>query len=67
MKRSQVDKIEAIITAIIGVAVIAFAGFTPEDGATATDLVAQVGAWVFGGYGLFKSVVEFVKAQTAKD
>jgi hypothetical protein len=64
MTREQIDKIEATITAIIAVAVIAFAGFTPEEGAVATDLVSQIGAWVFGGYGIFKSIVEFVKSQT---
>ena len=64
MVRKSIDKIEAVGTFLIAAAVAAFAGFTPEEGATATDLLGQLAVWSFSGYGLFKAIIEFVKSQS---
>lgn len=66
MTRKQVDKVEAILTAIVGLAVIAFASFTPEEGEIAVQYISELGTWSLGGYTLFKSIIEFVKSQLSE-
>tara|TARA_R100000365_G_C2743494_1_gene72240 strand:- start:2119 stop:2319 length:201 start_codon:yes stop_codon:yes gene_type:complete len=66
MTREKVDKVESVLTGLVGIAVLAFAGFTQSDGETVTSYIAQLGTWAFGGYTLIKSIIEYVKSKTSK-